>query len=71
MEVDRLRCAEPCFSGYALAAEVGYGLPEHEQLGRIGGCDTVGALKIFEALRGFSPTNRYGLVIYLSGSPTW
>jgi len=67
MEVDRLRCAEPCFSGYALAAEVGYGLPEHEQLGRIGGCDTVGALKIFEALRGFSPTNRYGLVIILIG----
>ena len=23
MEVDRLPCAEPCFSGYALAAEVG------------------------------------------------
>ena len=27
----------------------------------------MGALKIFEALRGFSPTNRYGLVIILIG----
>jgi hypothetical protein len=27
----------------------------------------VGALKIYEALRGFSPTNRYGLVIILIG----
>jgi ion channel len=67
MEVDRLPCAERCLSGYAVLAEVGSGLPEPEQLGRIGGCDTVGALKIYAALRGFSPTDRYGLVIVLIG----
>ena len=30
-------------------------------------CDTVGTLNVYETLRGFSPTNRYGLVIILIG----